>query len=525
MTVGLEAHHAATDHGVHGRQVQLEVRYVSDLHVGDGGVSEVQTFSDDLLTDPGVVVEGGALRAFYEQLAVVRGQGNPDRTDLTDRHVSLLGPHAITLTVGDVNTPLVNDRYTETDGGRFARHRRQLNPVDLVIAHGILDGFDVVPSHCDTGFLHGHNSVQDVALHHLLDVLTVHLLDGRLAHRLVTDGIHLWVVVRLLQSQVIERDLQRLFNSQTLGPRVLHGLVGVCQALHAAILRCRHQFLVNQFVDLRLDGAGQGVLDVGGANDLQVLFLFRRAFFNDQFTVFVREDGVIGGLGWSVERFRQLLFLVHQQLICTGLSQQLLFGRLIFFLLGSSFFSLSVSLLFYHLFSSTLDSVGLVDHLGQHLQETKLDDLGVQTLRGFHRDIDDVLIEGVIAQCFHRSITQVGLFEVELRADGLLQEGFSRHTCASFTPAVQLTEVQGDEARVPTDKQIDLVEVRVLQPVHRSVMAILTQPHEEVEQIQTFAGIENLHQSRGHATFCFTQIGQGRQGVRYVEDDDVVTFV
>ncbi|MNN87521.1 hypothetical protein D3C81_2050880 [compost metagenome] len=56
-------------------------------------------------------------------------------------------------------------------------------------------------------------------------------------------------------------------------------------------------------------------------------------------------------------------------------------------------------------------------------------------------------------------------------------------------------------------------------------MAILTQPHEEVEQIQTFAGIENLHQSRGHATFCFTQIGQGRQGVRYVEDDDVVTFV
>ncbi|MNI26291.1 hypothetical protein D3C73_799820 [compost metagenome] len=370
VTVGLEAHDPAADDGVHRGHVQFIVSHVGDLHVVNRRVGLVQAFGDDLLAHPAVVVEGRPLRALHEQLGVVRGQGHTDRTDLTDRDVRLLGPHAVPLAVGDVHTPFVHHRHTEADGRRFARDGGQLNPVDLVVTHGVLDHFHVVPGDGDAGFLHAHHGVQHVALHHLLDVLTVHLLDGRLAHRLVTHRIHLRVVVRLLQGEVFERDLQGLLDGLRLVPRVVHGLVRFGQALHSAVLRCREQVLVHQLVDLRLDGAGQGVADVGRAHDLDVRGAVLTAGLDDQLTVLVRHLRITAALSRFVQLRCQFFFLVHQQLVRTRFRQQLFLLGLFFVGLGSLFLSLRVAhLLGLLLHRGCHERVGLVDHLGQQFQE------------------------------------------------------------------------------------------------------------------------------------------------------------
>ncbi|MNF46319.1 hypothetical protein D3C84_274820 [compost metagenome] len=422
MTVCLEAHHSRTDDRVDARQVKFKVRYVGDLHVGDGSVSLVHAFSDDLLGNPVVVVEHSALGTLNEQLAVVRRQGDTNRRDLTDRDVGLLSPHAVLLAVGGVRTPLVDHRHTERDGRRLAGDRSQLDLVDLVVTDRILHGLDLVTRYSNARFLHGHNGVQDVTLQDLLDVLTVHLLDGRLQHRLVTHRFHFWIRFGFLKDQIFLLDLQGGLNSLGLVPWVWHCLVGFCQTLHAAILRCRQDVLLHQLVDLVLDRTGQGVFGSAISNDLRDRFdLGLVARLNDQLTVFVSHLCVVVRSGWFVQGLGQFFLFFHEQVFSTVLFQRLLLLLLFFSFLFCIVSSRGLLLGLDFLSRDHLDWVGLVDDLGEQLQEPHLHDLRIKALTGFHRDAH-VRIKGVIPCRFHGDVALVSVFEVEVFTHRLFNE-------------------------------------------------------------------------------------------------------
>ncbi|MNO97716.1 hypothetical protein D3C76_894330 [compost metagenome] len=260
-------------------------------------------------------------------------------------------------------------------------------------------------------------------------------------------------------------------------------------------------------------------------DDLRDLGLWFSVGLNDQFTVLILHDRIRSRSTRIVQRLSQFLFFLNHQVFSTGLFTSLLFLLMLFFSFSSVIGCGGLLLSFNLLSTHCCNWVGLVNDLGQELQETQLHDFRVKALRSFHRRERHVGIKSVIIQGFHGNEAMVGALKVELFAHGLFRERFHRHACTLFTPAIQQAKVEADPTSIFTDDQFDLTQTGFIQAGHRREVTALAQPHEEVEQVQTLTTVEYLHQRRSHAPFSFTQVRQRWQRLRHIEQDDVMSLV
>ncbi|MCY1360074.1 hypothetical protein D9M69_466820 [compost metagenome] len=170
------------------------------------------------------------------------------------------------------------------------------------------------------------------------------------------------------------------------------------------------------------------------------------------------------------------------------------------------------------------DRIGLINDARQHTKKADLDDLRIETRGSFHRRIH-VFIEGFIPHFFHGYVAGVFAVEVELHFRITECQRFHRYTSVFFSPAIEQAQVDGHDPGLTTNHEIDLIKTRIIKTTHRAATTILTQPNPHVEKIQPLTRVEDLHQHRCHAALSLTQVAQCWQGVRDVENDDMVTFV